>query len=144
MNLLPVIDRLKTASGDVFKHIGGAAEFDRAIEALIAAPAAFVIEQANAVRDQRGSSTYTATTQTVQVQIGVCIAVHLHQDVSGGADKTPLQEARDAVRLALLGWQPSIEHEPVVYVGGQLLEFMPGVMWWQDSYSTAHLITDRQ
>jgi hypothetical protein len=139
MNLAPFIARLKTATGSTFKLVGGAADFDAASDALAAAPAAFVIEQANGAGP---NLTVGVVTQQVSVQVGIVIAVRMVKDSRGQADQSSLEAARQAVRAALLGWSPEPGSDACSYAGGQLLEFTPGLLWWQDAYSTGHVISN--
>lgn len=134
-----VVARLKDQSV-CFKLIGGAAEYDAAVDGLTVSPACFVMELASSVRSQ-GSSTYTATTQMVQAQIGLIIAVQFAGDVTGARE--PLRDARASAAKALLGWQLDSFHEPLTYVGGSILDFEPGTIWWQDAYTTAFAISNR-
>lgn len=141
MNVAPIIARLRDRA-PLFKRVGGAAQYDAATEALIATPAAFVIELASNPR-QEGSYTLTVVTQIVQVTVAVVIAVSLSKDTAGGDDNSPLELARKAARDALLGYQIAPDNEPLTFVGGQLLDFEPGKLWWQDVYVTTETITNR-
>lgn len=140
MDTNPIITRLRSATGAAFKLVGGAADFDAAADALAASPACFVIEQANSAGE---NSTCGVITQRVDVHLGVLLAVPMLRDSRGDADKSALEVARAAARGALLGWTPGTpgEHDPITYAGGQLLDFTPGLLWWQDSYRTTHTIS---
>jgi hypothetical protein len=141
VNVAPIITRLRDRA-PLFKRVGGAAQYDAATEALIAAPAAFVVELASTPR-QEGSYTLTVVTQTVQVTVAIVIAITLQQDTAGGEDNSPLELARVAAREALLGYQITPDNEPLTFVGGQLLDFEPGTLWWQDVYVTSETLTNR-
>lgn len=140
MNLTSVIDRIKASTGTTFKLVGGAAEYGSAVSALAASPAAFAVEGRNTAQP---STTLSVVTQRVTVTFSVLIAVQMQADSRGQAGQAAVEAARVAVRSALLGWTPDGAIEPCAYAGGLLSDFIPGLLWWQDDYTTAHLITDR-
>jgi hypothetical protein len=141
VNLAPIVQRLRTVA-TTFKSVGGAAEYDAALDAQIVTPSAYVVELSSNPR-QQGSYTLTVVTQTVEVTVAVIIAIKHRSDIKGDGDQSPLEAARTAARMALLGWQAAPDNEPLTYVGGQLLDFEPGMLWWQDVYVTTETITNR-
>lgn len=136
MNTAPIIERVRDLA-PLFKEVGGAADYDAAVKALKAAPACFMIEQAS---QPLANASIVGARQQVRTQIGVILAVNMLRDSAGAADRDDLEEAREAVRAALLGWIPAAGFTAMTYAGGFLMDFEPGRLWWQDSFSTTHII----
>lgn len=140
MDLTAFTARLQAEASDIFKMIGAAAEYDAAVDALAAAPAVFVVEQDNAADQPYLTG---VADQLVSVRVSCIIAVKLQRDTRGEGGRSALQVARGAVRAALLGWAPDASTgEPVTYAGGQLLDFLPGTLWWQDVYQVREVISN--
>lgn len=138
MNLQSVVDRIK-AQCPGFKVVGGAAEFDIALQAAPAAPACYVIPQ----REDAEPSPATAfILQTVTVEFGIVYAVRNAKSSAGQEGIADLETLRASVRTALMGWQPITATKPITFAGATLLDFQPGLMWWQDGFTTAHRITN--
>lgn len=138
MNLQPVIDRIK-AQCTGFKVVGGAAEFDMALQGAPAAPACYVIPQSEDADGSTATSTYVF--QTVTVNFGVIYAVRNAKSSAGQEGIADLETLRAAVRTALLGWQVASNTKPITFAGANLLDFQPGLMWWQDGFTTTHHIS---
>lgn len=71
-------------------------------------------------------------------RVAVVLAVRNVRDATGGEIKADIEALRSQVDTALFGWQPSPEHEPLVFRHGALLEFKDATLWWQDEYETAY------
>lgn len=137
MRLKPIIDRLSDEV-HTFKIVGGAAQFERAIEGLTGTPAAFVLP----ANDAADASPFMSQVveQTVNVEFVVVLAVRNLADDEGAAATESIEPVRESVRAALLGWPPSTEHYGCEYRGGSLQAFDNGILWWADTYRTAFLI----
>ncbi len=136
MNLQPMIDRLK-AQCPAFKIVGGMAEFDASLSAPATTPACYVIPQSDTADESQGLS---FGLQTVRVDFAILIAVRNAKSTGGKESLTDLDALRVAIRAALLHWLPTGATQPIAYTSGNLLDFQPGLMWWQDGYQTAHHI----
>lgn len=142
MDLTPITTRLQAEASDVFKIIGTAAEYDAAAESLAAAPAVFVIEQDDGADPPVLCG---VVEQSVVVRLACVIAVKLQRDTRGEGGRSALQTARGAVRAALMGWVPdAATGEPITYVGGQMLDFLPGTIWWQDVYQVRETVRNQR
>lgn len=138
MNLQSIIDRIDTQCTG-FKVVGGAAEFDMALQGAPAAPACYVVparEEAD-----RSSATSTYVLQTITVDFAIVYAVRNSKSSAGQSGIADLETLRAAVRGAILGWQPATATKPITFAGGSLLDFQPGLMWWQDGFTTTHHIS---
>lgn len=135
-----VIARLKECAPSL-KSVESAAELAALTVAppLHRMPAAYVIPLAERAGDNLAAT--LVTRQRVATQIGVVLVVAGRiADAKGGAQVVAIQTPREEIRAALLGWEPVAGHEPLQYVGGELLEFAGGAVWWQDDFATAYHI----
>jgi hypothetical protein len=137
VNVRPVVDHLR-AIVPALALAAGAAEYERALNALAALPAAFVLPAAevageNAFMDQM-------VQQEVAADFVVLLAVRNLSDGEGAAAAESLEPVRVAVRQALLGWTPDGATNGIEYAGGRLLAFHNGALWWEETYRTAYLI----
>lgn len=137
MNLAPIIEQLRN-SVPALKLIGGAAQFERAVDGLTTLPAAFVLP----ARESAAESEFMAqiVQQLVTSEFAVPIAVRNLADDEGAAAVESLEPVHTAVRDALLGWQPATDYHGCEYVNGELVAFDNGVLWWQDSYRSGYTI----
>lgn len=115
--------------------VGGAAEFQKAVETSPAAtPAAFVIElDENAGPNQVVPDVH----QRVKATIGIVHVVRNVADAKGEAARKDMVTLRAATKAKLLGWPPTAAHDPLERARSHLLAFRDGHMWWQDAYTTA-------
>ncbi|MES3674604.1 hypothetical protein QC589_01470 [Halomonas elongata] len=42
---------------------------------------------------------------------------------------------RQALREALMGWEPTAEHEPMAYRGGQTTDIRGELIWWREFWN---------
>ncbi len=136
MNVALVIARLKDQVA-ALKLVGGAAEIGAAAEALAASPAAFVIEERDVASPMDVAN---EVHQRVDVSLSVFLAVRNAKDSRGQSGADDLETLRLAVRTALLGWSPESGVAPLLYVGGELFRFEPGLIWWREGWRTDHYI----
>lgn len=137
MNLSAVITRVRD-NCPAFRSVGGAAEYDVAADGLTAAPAAYIIEESSRAQPNQ---LLGIVRQDVDVTFGIFLAVRNVKDAAGVNGLADLQTLRDAVWSALAGFIPPGAFRPVEYTGGQLMDFQPGLIWWRESYTTTHTIT---
>lgn len=136
MNLTTVIDRIKAQCPE-FKVIGGMAEFDTSLSAPAATPACYVIPQGEKPDDTQGIK---FALQTVSIDFAVLICLRNAKSGQGQSSFDDLEPLRISVRNAIYGYTPTDATAMISFTGGQLLDFQPGLMWWQDGYQTAHHI----
>jgi hypothetical protein len=136
VNLAPIIAAID-AGCPLFKAVGGAAEFDAEADGVKTTPACFVIPLSESA-DQ--NLMLNGNLQRIDVDFGVCIVVKHARNASGML--ADLETLRTSVRTALAGKTLTTEtaSQPIRFTGGQLLNFQPGLMWWQDGFKTAHHI----
>lgn len=138
MNVGSVVDRLASQVTSLLK-VGGAIDFDRALQGLTIANSAFVIPLAEAPSpDEIGMM--NSIEQEVETLFGVILAVRNLQDATGEAVQDVLDPLRTSLRSALLGWEPYTDYYPCVYAGGQLIGFREGILFWQDDFKSAYRI----
>ena len=122
-----------------FKHIGGSADLNAAIQGgPLTPPAAFVIPLAERPRQNEYASEIVS--QRDDVSCGVIYAVRNLRDALGREAHVELRALRISVMTALLGWTPDSDvYDVFTYApsGGRLLQFADQVLWWQDDFATA-------
>lgn len=65
-----------------------------------------------------------------------CILVHLVCEVEA------FEDLRKSLRSAAIGWCASEHHTDLTLMSGKVLQLKGGVIWWQDLYSSRHLIRE--
>lgn len=132
-----IITRLQTQV-TALKRVAGSAEFAAASDDLKQTPSAFVIP---ASEKAAPSSTGTlVVSQYNTVRFSVAVAVQNLRDARGDKAQADLLALRVSILTALHGWQPHADFDPIEYSGGNLAGLNNQVLWWQDSFITAHLI----
>lgn len=59
-----------------------------------------------------------------------------------GGDALDITDDRiTQLELSLIGWRPSDDFEPCHYVGGRVLKFGAGAIFWVDEFRTEHRLT---
>lgn len=140
MNLRPIIARLEDEC-PTLKLVGGAAQYERAVQALAAYPAAFVMPAED--RAERSPFMSQTVEQRVASIFVVMLAVRNLADGEGAAAVEALEPVRIAVRDALLAWQPDYpinDMDGCEYEGGAIVAFHNGFLWWGERYLTAYTI----
>ena len=136
MDITLWVQRIESAK-DKLRFVGTAADLAIARKELRQHPAAFVLpgrEQA------QPNDLMNDVYQTVQVEVGVVLAVRHAGSVIGSAHVDALNGLRSEVRSALLGWIPDDGNQQVEFVDGRLLDFDKRVLWWMDSYRSEYAI----
>lgn len=137
MKLASIVARLADRV-PAFKLVGGAAEFERAQQALAALPAAFVLPAKDLA--QQNQFMGQMVQQQVATRFVVLLAVRNLADGDGAAATDSLEPIRIATRNALLNWTPDGALDGCDYASGDLLAFANGTLWWQDFFNTAYTI----
>ena len=134
MDLDAVITRLRAQLVNV-KSVGGAAELATALENTPATPAVYGVPLAERADAPELLSVHQ---QKITQEFGVIMVVANRRDATGAASLTDLRGLRLQVRAALMGWVPvPAEGEPCVYLGGRLLKWDDGRLWWSDEWRVA-------
>jgi|GEM_PF-4320693 len=137
--LLPaILDRLK-AQVPALKLVGTLSEVDT--DTLPAQhPAAFVLpvsDRATACRIAAG-----AHRQDLTEMFGVLIVVS--KPAPAGRAVLDLEELKDLVRQALIGWRPADGWTACDYVSGALVDAKSGgIIWWLQQFSTSRQVIKR-
>lgn len=129
-------NRLRTAQGTPFALVEGAVSLAALKDRPTGMPAAFVIPvRAASSPNQRATG---AILQKTESDVGVVIifenlSTPLYED---GADE--LESLYRFVREQLVGFAPSDDEEPLQHIDGELVKARGGVVWWQETFGTAH------
>lgn len=132
MRVQPWIDRIRASIPDL-REVLGSAELAAVQDSYRSTPSAWVIAIDEVAQD---SSLISTTAQRVTARMGVILAVRNARDPRGEAGHDDLETLRDALKTALLGWAPTVEHDPATYVSGSLLKLTDATLWWQDEFQT--------
>lgn len=138
MNLTPVVARI-TAECPSFKLVGGAADFGGIEGVPRATPACFILPLAESGEADEGLDEPDFV-QRVRAEFGVVVAVTNVASRAGAEGAAALEDLRAELAAALFGWTPGGSLLPLVYVRGDLVEFRPGLLWWQDTWRGAYEI----
>lgn len=133
MRLSTVVERLRTACPSLVW-------IELALKSAIPTnyPAAFVFPLAET---PQANSLASAMIQRVPTHFAVELMVkHTAAAGTGGPAAELLEDVRDEVRAALLGWVPLAGVAPLEFAGGQLLDFTAGIATWRDQFSTSYFI----
>ena len=129
MRIRPIITRLEseTTSG-FFKAIEAASSIN-VVESISAnCPSVYVHPVSESPRD---SQLISGVSQDVEQRFAVLIAAQNIQ-----ASSEPLEDARDEIFSALIGYQPSADHDYIEHEGGEVIDVDKGVIWWRDIFKT--------
>lgn len=126
----PVRDRL-AARLPLAREIGDAATVADAMESARVLPALYVLPASEtAERSERSGS---GLRQIVQARIAVLCGVNLR-----GRDASDVIETwRDDIKLALIGWRPSPDHDLIQYAGYDLLAINGPAAFFQLQFTTS-------
>lgn len=139
MNTKLIAARLaaKIPAPDLLK-VGGAADFQRALEGITTTPAAFVVPLAESAGEN--DFEMNVVQQQVPALFGVILAVRDISDAVGGQVQDALDALRVLVRDALVNWQPTPDMDPCIFAGGQVIGMRDQVLYWQDDFITSYQI----
>ncbi|WP_295379557.1 hypothetical protein [uncultured Pseudacidovorax sp.] len=137
MNLDVIIAQLRAHAAVYFgQRAAGAAKFEVLPEtANLVTPAAYVVplgEQPDAQQSQTGYQ------QLVREKFAVVVALSNRADERGQASANNLHAARTALFRALLGFQPSADHDVIEFEGAQLLHLDRARLYYQFEFSAEY------
>ena len=140
ISLTPLIKHLEPKpagfAGLWFRKVGGAAEFAQIRVENLPLPAAWIVRAADKV------SHAGERAEDVTLAFDVVIAIENVRSHTQGDTDDALLLYRKAVKTLLLGWQIAPGVNPIKFVGGQVLEYTAGDLFWRDRYQFAALITN--
>lgn len=132
-----IIARLKTEGAVALRQVEGAGEYAllTAPPPLARQPAAYVIPLA----DVGGPNSLAAgpVRQRLAQSFGVVVLLGNLRDARGASAATALAQVQAVVRAALIGFQPTPDHDPIEFRRGQLIDVSEGTLAWQDEFETA-------
>ena len=129
MRIRPIITRLETeTTADFFKAIEAASSINLVESISANCPSVFVHPVSETPRD---SQLISGVNQDVEQRFAVLIAAQNIQ-----SDSEPLEDARDEIKTALIGYQPSADQDYIEFEGGEVIDVDKGVIWWRDIYKT--------
>lgn len=137
MNPKPVIDHLRDEV-PTLRLVGGAAEWERALQGLVTLPAAFVLPD-----DETGAESPfmdQIVEQAIRVEFPVLVAVRNLADDEGAAAMESAWPVRKAVRSALLARVPEVGFDGCEFVSDRFFRFDNGVLWFLQIYRTGYVI----
>lgn len=130
MDVSPVVTRLQERLTGL-REIAAAAGLEAAMSGNLAAPAVYVIP----LNESALALEHTGAVDELLTQVVGVILVVETRDSTGGEGVTDLAGLRRQVKRALLGWVPDdTTGEPVRFLGGEIVEFANGRLWWSDEY----------
>jgi len=131
MRLKPVIDRLREQV-PTLRIVGGGVDLAK-LTTTPATPAAYVVPLRDNPQPNRGVN---AVIQTVEHRFGVLLVVRDVSKAQGeAAHDDALDELRQSVFAALLGWQHPDADGVLAYAGGGLQAFDGGVLYWAEEFT---------
>jgi len=137
-----IIARLEAIDPPAFAMVAGAIALAAVKGVPDAVPAAFVF-----VKEEASAPTHRATgpvLQRVEADVAVLIVAGNVSDAQGAAVAADLEDLKDAVRAALVGFVPTLTAgEPLQHVSGQLVQFKGGYAWHEDLYSAVTHIEEQ-
>lgn len=133
---------LKETLSTTFRLIGGAADFQKAVENKpTATPALFVLTMGEKAKPP---STANVLIQHVDAQLGIVMVVRNVADNTGQAAGIEMEALRLALKDALFGWQPASQYNPLERDQGNLMDYREGHLWWLDTFNTSYLDKAKQ
>jgi len=130
MRVLAVAERLR-AECPALKQVLAALSAAAAPKAY---PAAYVLPLAErAAPNEFGGAHLQKVTARVAVELMV---KHAGQEAGGAAASESLEDLRDSVLGALLGWSPGAGFDTFDFASGRLVSIDPGFVVWRDEFDT--------
>jgi len=129
-----VIVRLRQEVSSL-RLVAGAADFAAAMDTPSPpqSPSAWVVPLA----DSAGANALVGVvSQALTSRVGVVTALRKVTDARGEHALIDLADVVGAERVALLGWAPDADHDPLEFARGQLISLKGGTVWWQDEWAT--------
>ncbi len=137
-----LIDALRTKVPAFQNRVFGAAEFTSAFDDAGAVPtsSAWVVP----LSDSAESLSQTGTCVRITEDFGVYVLMDASTDGRGQAGVTGVAGARTLLFGALLGWQPTKDHNPIIYTGGEIVRLDRARLVYQFTFQTAFTISGKE
>lgn len=132
LSLTPVIKRLTDKQW--FRKVAGASQYAQIRPEALPLPAAWVVREAD--KSRTASELEDEATPYFDVVIAIS---NEREHVPGETDDTLLRY-RHAVYQLLRGWQITPDAKPMKWMGGRVIEYTEGDLYWADRYSFELLI----
>lgn len=136
-----IAERLKTECGETFRIVGRAGDLAAVKDKPLSMPAAYVFTKEEASEENERAIGPSA--QRTHLDIGVVIVTANLSDPKGGAAADDIDELKDAVRDALVGWQPASAQTGIENVGGEIVKTVGGTVWWEHTFSTLFYVREK-
>ncbi|RTY53641.1 hypothetical protein EKL29_21220 [Pantoea sp. YU22] len=135
MKLSLIIDALRQRAPSFGGRVAGAAEFQALGEnSRLQLPAAYVVPTSDLPGEQESKTDYY---QMLTENFAVIVALDNRRDPRG---QEAIFDAVDSIRnelwRSLLGWEPTENHYPITYKGGEVLEMDRAVLYYQFDFSS--------
>ncbi len=133
-----VADRLKATAMPPFSAVAGGEDLAALAEGT--APAdltAFVVPfKQEAEPDERMTG---PRLQRVRIWFLVAVCIRRYGDAKGGSRITATDDVDRALEIALLGWAPSADNDPISLIGARSQPGKNGVLWHVSTWETARM-----
>lgn len=124
----------------VFNFVAGAAEFSALTGEPLSTPAAYVLTEGE--ESAENARMTGSIIQRTEADIAVVIVTRNVSDGNGGAASDDIEELKQAVRDALVGFEPA-DAEPMEHIEGNLLKAKNGAVWWRELFGTAYFTKEK-
>lgn len=119
-----------------FRQVSGASEYASIRPDALPLPAAWVVRNADKARSLGERE------DNVTPEFDVVIAIENKRSHEPGDTDDLLLTYRKAVYALLRGWEISADVRPIKYLGGRVIEYTDGDLYWADRYSFDAVITN--
>jgi hypothetical protein len=143
MKLGYVALKLRLANTRFINRIGGAAAMALALDSTLADEMLFIIPLSETVTPNEQDNNIN---QIISEKFGVVVALRMDDDSTDKTGIKPfdkLQDVRDEIFGALLGWEMPDAESLCSFAGGRLLDFNRAWMWYQFEFLVKTRIEER-
>jgi|LakMenE01Jun11ns_1017448.scaffolds.fasta_scaffold9631684_1 hypothetical protein len=119
------------------KEVAGAASLAQILQGKKTDKGAYVFQ----TRESASSGLSTQLViQNVDVQVSVVTTIYCVSDSMGGDAADASHDLRELIKAELIGWEPSVNFEPMEFAGGDLISFLDGFYVWRDNFTSRTII----
>lgn len=140
-----IIPRLRAELATLGNRVFGAAEFAAAFEerGAVALPAAFVVpagdEDASGPLSAPPRGSGRPAAQTWVEAFDVIVAVDNTAAERGQDAAEAMEDLKEAILAALLGYRPATGLGPIIYSGGELMTIDRAELWWSFGFAVERI-----
>ncbi|MFA5037814.1 MAG: hypothetical protein WC479_11650 [Candidatus Izemoplasmatales bacterium] len=134
MRLAKVINKLRTSNTRFGNKVGGAVEFELAMQQTLVGETMFVVPGDDSCSPNRYDS---GIDQLLTEKFHVVVALKndtLAGDKAGVLAYNALHDVRSEIFKAILGWDIKEAESMIYYTGGKMLGVMPAYLWYMYSF----------